>query len=71
MFSLTSQQRAVKDLLIARIARAGYAPSYREIADGIGVRSTAGVHRIIVALEQRGHIERIPGHARAIRIIGD
>ena len=40
MFSLTSQQRAVKDLLIARIARAGYAPSYREIADGIGVRST-------------------------------
>lgn len=44
-------------------------PNYSEIADGLGNRSKGNVHRLIVALEERGAIRRIPGKARAIEVV--
>ena len=32
--------------------RNGYSPSYREIADGVGLRSTSSVHDYIKQLEE-------------------
>lgn len=43
-------------------------PSFREIADGCHI-AISGVHRVIVALEERGFIARVPGRARAARIV--
>lgn len=47
----------------------GESPSYDQIAAGLGLRSKSGVWRMIEALEGRGFIRRMPGHARAIEIV--
>ena len=45
----------------------GFAPSYREIADALGV-SKSGVHRLVHGLISRGALSMIPGGARSIAI---
>lgn len=68
--SLTRQQRNLLDYIMAyRKAHKGVVPSYEEMCAGIGVRSKSGIHRLIKALEERGHITRLPDRARAIQII--
>lgn len=47
-------------------ARDGLTPSFTEIMEGIGLHSKAGVHRLVVALKERGFIDQIPGKARSI-----
>lgn len=49
--------------------RRGVAPTYQEMAAAVGQRSKSGVHRLILGLEERGAIRRLPGKARAIEII--
>lgn len=44
----------------------GVSPSYDEMKDFVGLNSKSGIHRMITALEERGHIRRLPGHARSI-----
>lgn len=45
------------------------APSYTEMAAAIGLRAKSGINRLILALEERGYIERLPHKARSVRII--
>lgn len=47
----------------------GISPSFAEIADGLGLRSKAGVHRLVRALEERRKIRVLPYRARAIEVI--
>ena len=71
-FSLTEKQARVKAFLIDYISRNnGLAPSFEETAEGVGISSKSGVHRIMQALIERGHVRTIPGRARAIQIIAD
>jgi repressor LexA len=51
------------------IAEHCYSPTFQEIADGIGVRSKSGVHRLISGLEERGLIRRLHYRERAIVIV--
>ena len=67
--SLTQRQRDVLDFLRVTIAENGRPPSIQEIARAMGVTSTNGVHKTLVALERKGYIERIPNEARSIRLI--
>ena len=71
MFTISPKQARVKAFLVAKIAETGTTPSYQEIATGLGMKSKSGVHAILSALEARGHIERLPGRHRAIRVIDD
>ena len=71
MFTLTPAQDRTKRFLEAYINDKGFAPSFDEIAEATGLSSKSGVHRIMVALEERGHIQRLPHRARAIRVIAD
>lgn len=49
----------------------GVAPTYREIADGIGLRSFSTVGYHIKLLEEAGLVERAKrGKARSVRVIG-
>lgn len=49
----------------------GMAPSYREIADGLGLRSFGTVAHHIKRLETFGLVERVKkGKARSVRVIG-
>lgn len=57
--------RAIKRSLDAK----GVAPSYDELMDELGLASKSGVHRLIIGLEDRGAIKRLPGRPRAIQIV--
>ncbi len=49
----------------------GVSPSFQDIADGIGIASKSGVHRLIVALEERGLIQRMKDRARSLSVPDD
>jgi SOS-response transcriptional repressor LexA len=65
---LTSKQNAVLQSL-RRLTVDGIAPTIREIMADTGLLSTNEVHRYLVTLEERDHIRRIPGKARAIELL--
>lgn len=48
----------------------GYAPSIREIAEGIGLKSTSSVHSHLKKLQEDGKIEMRGNSPRAIKIAG-
>src|SRR5690606_15140962 len=47
----------------------GVPPSFDEMKDALGLRSKSGIHRLILALEERGFIRRLAHRARAIEIL--
>jgi len=47
----------------------GLSPSYKEIADRFGYKSTSSVHRIIHSLVERQWIRLIAGKSRCIELI--
>ena len=66
---LTKQQLKCYNAMKDYKARNGVIPSYDELVDLMGLKSKSGVHRMVVSMELRGAIERIPGMARAIRLL--
>lgn len=53
---LTPKQKEVLDFIISFIHERGYAPSYREIANGLDLASPSTVHTHIQALRTRGFL---------------
>ena len=47
-----------------------YAPSYRELADTLGIQSTNGVAAQVAALVKKGYLLKEPGIARSVRLAG-
>lgn len=68
-YALTPRQADTLDFVRAYLARTGASPTYQQIADGIGLASKQGIHRLVVALEERGHIRRIPGRRQSIVVV--
>ncbi|MCV9963641.1 hypothetical protein OIU34_17210 [Pararhizobium sp. BT-229] len=66
---LTKRQRDLLVFLSNHVNERGLMPAYVEMASAIGVASKSGIHRLVLALEERGYIRRIPNRARAIEII--
>ena len=64
MIGLTKRQYEVLDTIRRLAAQKGYAPSYREIAKAMGLRSAASIHKHVTLLEKKGRIRR---EAHAIR----
>ncbi len=54
---LTPKQKEVLDYIIEFINDRGYAPSFREIADGLSLASPSTVHVHIQALRSRGFLK--------------
>ncbi len=67
---LSRRQREILDFWEAYKRDNGYAPSYREIAEGVGLASVSSVAYQVRQLEKTGHIVREPGRARAGTLIG-
>lgn len=61
---------AVLDFVTSYIADHGYAPSAREIQEGLDLASLATVHRRLRALQRAGAIDWTPRVARTIRVLG-
>lgn len=66
---LTRRQSDLLSFIRATMSANGIPPTFDEMRDAVGQKSKSGVHRILVALEERGHIRRMPGRARAIELI--
>lgn len=66
---LTRSQYDLLQFLADNLGNGGRCPSYQEMADALGLRSKSGVHRLILALSERGFIRRLPDRARAIEIL--
>jgi repressor LexA len=67
---LTKKQKEVLDYIETFIGDCGYTPSYREIAEGLGLSSPSTVHRHIQALCEKGVINTADnGCARSIELV--
>jgi repressor LexA len=66
---LTTKQKELLVFINARLQETGVPPSFDEMKEALSLQSKSGVHRLIIALEERGFICRLPHRARAIEII--
>ncbi|WGF86357.1 transcriptional repressor LexA [Marinivivus vitaminiproducens] len=66
---LTRRQRQLLATIEEHQRLYGVTPSYEEMRLALGLGSKSGVHRLILALEERGHLRRLPNRARAVEIV--
>lgn len=66
---LTRKQHRLLMLIDRRLKEQGVPPSYDEMKDELGLKSKSGIHRLIIGLEERGFIRRLPHKARALEVI--
>jgi DNA-binding MarR family transcriptional regulator len=66
--TMTYRQKEVFDFISASVFR-GVAPSFKEIAAAVNLRSLATVHKHVDALEAKGFIQRGYNEARSIKIL--
>lgn len=67
---MTPAQRDLLAFIASFIeAHDGVPPSFDEMKDALGLKSKSGIHRLILALEERGKIARLPNRARCIEIV--
>ena len=68
MEKLTPKEQLVYDYIVDNIRREGYAPSVRDIAIAVGMKSTSTVHNYLNRLEYKGYIQKESGKSRTLRI---
>jgi repressor LexA len=66
---LTKKQSELLRFIHERLKEAGVPPSFDEMKDALDLRSKSGIHRLIMALEERGFIRRLPNRARALEVL--
>ncbi len=66
---LTKKQSELLRFINERLKESGVPPSFDEMKDALDLRSKSGIHRLIIALEERGFIRRLPNRARALEVL--
>ncbi len=66
---LTQKQKDLLLFIHGRMQESGVPPSFDEMKDALDLKSKSGIHRLIMALVERGFIRRLPNRARAIEVI--
>ena len=66
---LTKKQSDLLRFINERLKESGVPPSSEEMKEALDLRSKSGIHRLIMALEERGFIRRLPNRARALEIL--
>ena len=66
---LTKKQSELLRFIHERLQESGVPPSFDEMKDALDLRSKSGIHRLIMALEERGFIRRLANRARAIEVL--
>ena len=69
MEKLTDKEKQAYDYIARKIREDGYAPSVRDIADALGIKSTSTVHAYLAKLEEKGWITRTSGKSRSLRAV--
>lgn len=68
MIELSELERDIFEFIQEKITYDGYAPSVRDIAKALGIRSTSTVHSYMHRLEDKGYIQMEQGKSRAVKI---
>ncbi|MEM9333163.1 MAG: transcriptional repressor LexA [Pseudomonadota bacterium] len=66
---LTKKQQLLLQFIHERLQAEGVPPSFDEMKEALDLKSKSGIHRLIMALEERGFIRRLPNRARALEVI--
>ena len=66
---LTRKQFELLRFIHERLRESGVPPSFDEMKDALDLRSKSGIHRLIMALEERGFIRRLAHRARALEVV--
>ncbi len=66
---LTKKQSELLRFIHERLQESGVPPSFDEMKEALDLRSKSGIHRLIMALEERGFIRRLANRARAIEVL--
>jgi repressor LexA len=66
---LTRKQSELLRFIHERLQSEGVPPSFDEMKEALDLRSKSGIHRLIMALEERGFIKRLANRARAIEVL--
>lgn len=66
---MTPRQKLVLDFVQTFTKMRGFAPSYSEIAQGLGMRSKSNIHRLVHVLEERGLLQIKPHRIRSLKVI--
>jgi repressor LexA len=66
---LTKKQSELLRFIHERLQADGVPPSFDEMKEALDLKSKSGIHRLIIALEERGFIKRLANRARAIEVL--
>ena len=66
---LTEKQSELLRFIHRRLKQTGVPPSFDEMKEALDLRSKSGIHRLVMALEERGFIRRLPNRARALEVL--
>ena len=66
---LTKKQSELLLFINQRLNESGVPPSFDEMKDALDLKSKSGIHRLIMALEERGFIRRLANRARALEVL--
>ncbi|MGH7057415.1 MAG: transcriptional repressor LexA [Acetobacteraceae bacterium] len=66
---LTRKQHELLVFIDRQLKTSGFSPSFEEMKDALQLKSKSGVHRLILALEERGFLRRRHHRARALEIL--
>ena len=66
---LTRKQYELLMFIHERVRESGVPPSFDEMKDALDLKSKSGIHRLIMALEERGYLRRMEKRARALEIV--
>lgn len=71
MTHLTEKQELVLEAIQTYQNEYGYSPTVRELADHFGQSSSAGIHKILVVLEDKGYLKKgQKGQSRSLQVVG-
>ena len=68
---LTERQNQVLEFVRAYLREHRKPPTYQEIGDALAIRSTNGVRKQLLALEDKGYLRREPRAARGLFLLDD
>jgi SOS-response transcriptional repressor LexA len=66
---MTQKWEMVLRFIRAYIKLHGVSPSYGVMAEGLGLKSRANMHRIVKRLEEEGHLQRRPNKIYGVKVV--
>ncbi len=65
---MTPQEHKALSLIAAHVAQHGYPPTQQQIAEGLGLKSKSGAHRLIHSLARQGLLEVQHGRRQGVEL---